>query len=134
MKKTLQENWEFLKEHKIFNVETRCLKKDLPEALQSVLQAKEIISRVSYFERGLSVIPVMVNPLSDIIESDSKRNTKQQIWLEVSVPFLMDGEIELSRDIELNAEGETFEDAIDKLAKRVKSLHGDDKKSSAFLI
>jgi len=76
-------------------------------------------SNVSFFDRGLDVNVVKVEPGTDAIDlEDDAKNTELQVWLEVATPEYEDdsysGEWVLVNDIELNlhASGATFEEAV----------------------
>ena len=65
---------------------------------------------------------VKVNPKTNAIDDDSTKNTKVQVWLEHG-PY--DKEWGgCTHDIDLDCGGDTFEEAIIKLAELVKSKYG----------
>lgn len=133
MKNDLFNGWGFLLEHKIFNVQSSVKKADLPEVLASGFKDDVITSRVSYFERGLGINVVMVNPETMEIDlEDDALNTKQMVWLEASTPMMIDGEVVIGREFDLYGSGETFEKAVEALVGRVKELCGDDVQSSGL--
>lgn len=83
------------------------------------------------FKNALEIDVVKVDPITRIVEDDKSRNTHTEIWLECG-PWLKEpdsetGEIErqLSHDIELDCGGDTFEEAILKLAHLVIKKYGD---------
>ena len=66
---------------------------------------------------------VKVNPETNAIDDDSTKNTKVQVWLEHG-PY--DKEWGgCTHDIDLDCGGDTFEEAIIKLAELVKGKYGD---------
>lgn len=73
------------------------------------------------FEKGLDIMVVKVDPETNCIENDSKKNTKVRIWLETG-PYLLDEPhgCERCHDLDLDCGGDTFEEAIIKLADKVK--------------
>ena len=89
--------WQFLQEHKIFN---------------------DMFSYNLWFE------VVKVEPETNAINYiDHSKNTKVQVWLEHG-PY--DAEWgACTHDIDLDCGGDTFEEAIIKLAKLVKEKYGD---------
>lgn len=89
--------WNFLQEHKIFN------------------------DRFSY---DLWFEIVKVDPKTNAIDyQDTTKNTKVQVWLEHG-PY--DAEWgACTHDIDLDCGGDTFEEAIIKLAKLVEGKYGD---------
>ena len=82
----------------------------------------------NYFMNGcLDMAVVKVNPETNEIEiNESKRhlNTKTQIWLEYGEVYKDENtnKIEFCHDIELDCGGDTFEEAIIKLANNIKNL------------
>ena len=70
------------------------------------------------FECGLYTVVVKVNPQTNEIDDDPSKNTKVQVWLEHG-PY--EG-FEHTHDINLDCGGDTFEEAIIRLAELVK-LH-----------
>ena len=89
--------WKFLEEHKIFH---------------------------GQFNNELYVEVVKVNPNTNKIDYiDRSKNTKVEIWLEHG-PY--DAEWGgCTHDIDLDCGGDTFEEAIIKLAQLVKEKYGD---------
>lgn len=66
---------------------------------------------------------VKVNPETNAIDVDTNKNTKVQIWLEHG-PY--DAEWGgCTHDIDLDCGGDTFEEAIIKLAELVKNKYGE---------
>jgi len=138
MKNQLSKAWNFLQEHKVCNVETiSTLKKsDLLSALD-LEEGKVITSRISFFERGLNIMVVKVDPLTDEINTvDLNKNTKERVWLELSTPLLEEKKIKLVKDVgmDLYGSGDTFEDALINLADRVRTGQGEDLILSAFTV
>lgn len=67
---------------------------------------------------------VKVNPETNAIDDDSTKNTKVQVWLEHG-PY--DKEWGgCTHDIDLDCGGDTFEEAIIKLAELVKNKYGEE--------
>lgn len=91
------ESWKFLEEHKMFN---------------------------ESFSHDLWVEVVKVNPETNEIDNDEKKNTKIQVWLEHG--SYNEEHHCCSHDYDLDCGGNTFEDAIIKLAKLVKKYYTDD--------
>lgn len=90
--------WDFLQGHKIFNDQFNC---------------------------GLWTEVVKVDPKINAINFDVSKNTKVQIWLEHG-PY--DKEWGgCTHDLDLDCGGDTFEDAIIKLAELVKNKYGDER-------
>lgn len=138
MKNELFKAWTFLRAHKVCNIETltTVTKGDVLAQLGTKV-GKVLQSRISYFERGLDIMVVMVNPLTEEIETvDLNKNTKEKVWLELSIPYLEEGDVKLVKDVEMNlyGSGDTFEEAIISLAERVKSSQGDDITLSSFTL
>ena len=144
MKSKIAESWDFLVNHKIFNVET-VIESSKLEALRLVNESEErevLNIRNSFFERCLDVSVVLVNELTNEIDIVAlEQNTKAQIWLEVSVPVIdhngdygKKGEIVLSKECELSCSGDTFELAIYDLASKVNALYGRDIASSTIVL
>ena len=75
------------------------------------------------FQSCLDVDVVKVNPKTNCIDDNDSLNTKIQIWLECGPYF----ENQITHDIDLDCGGNTFEDAIIKLAKLVKKYYTDDR-------
>lgn len=91
--------WKFLETHKIFN---------------------------GRFYQELWVEVVKVNPETNAIDDDTTKNTQTQIWLEHG-PFDKDWG-GCTHDIDLDCGGDTFEEAIIKLASLVKKYYADEGK------
>jgi hypothetical protein len=89
--------WRFLENHKMFN---------------------------GLFNNGLWIDVVKVNPATSAIDDDTTKNTKVQVWLEHGPyePYHND----TTHDIYLDCSGDTFEDAVIKLAELVKYYYNDD--------
>lgn len=82
----------------------------------------------SYFEVSLNIDVVKVNPETNEIDDDSKKNTKVQVWLECGDPILDENnrwQGDCSHDPKLDVGGDTFEEAIIKLSELVKKEYGD---------
>ena len=92
------EAWSFLQEHKIFN---------------------------DQFNYSLWIEVVKVDPEINAINPDTSKNTKVQIWLEHG-PY--DKEWGgCTHDLDLDCGGDTFEEAIIKLAELVKAKYGEER-------
>lgn len=87
----------------------------------------------SQFNKNLHIEYVLVNPKTNRISNKKKKNTKVRVWLEVSYPHFEHDESFLGTearfistiDAKLNSGGDTFEEAIIKLAKQVYKHYGD---------
>ena len=91
--------WRFLDEHKMFH---------------------------GLFCHGLWVEVVKVNPDTNEVDNDITKNTKVQVWLEHGG---YDEEWDITtHDIALDCGGDTFEEAIIKLAKLVQKYYTEDGK------
>lgn len=62
-----------------------------------------------------------VNPVTNETDDDETKNKKVEIWLEC----FLDNEDGRFHDIDLDCGGDTFEDAIIKMASLVKKKYGD---------
>ena len=74
------------------------------------------------FLRALDIDVVKVNPLTNKIDDDDKKNKKTQVWLECGAYYKKDkntGTDGWSHDTRLDCGADTFEQAIIKLAKLV---------------
>lgn len=82
------------------------------------------------FRDLLYIIVVKVNPVTSEVDDDQTKNTKTQVWLEVG-PW---SEQYHTHDWDLDCGGDTFEEAIIKLADLVKQYYNDDgiKKSELY--
>lgn len=102
--KDFYEAWVFLEDHKIFR------------------GAKLNNSR---FHKCLYIMVVKVNPNNNRQEKDESKNTKTEVWLE-SGPWIESGKFTGgSHDDDLNCGGDTFEEAIIKLASLVSIFYND---------
>ena len=88
--------WQFLSNHKMFN---------------------------GLFHECLWTEVVKVNPITDEIDDDHSKNTKVQVWLEHGPYEEIWGSC--THDIDLDCGGDTFEEAIIKLATLVKKHYTD---------
>ena len=75
-----------------------------------------------HFRELLYIMVVKVNPLTNEVDDDQTKNTKTQVWLEVG-PW---SEQYHTHDWDLDCGGDTFEEAIIKLAELVKQYYDDD--------
>ena len=76
------------------------------------------------FTKGLDICVVKVDPETLCIEDDKTKNTKTNIWLETG-PYLHndpDGCL-WGYDVDLDCGGDTFEEAIIKLAELVEKKY-----------
>jgi len=85
---------------------------------------------ISYFEHGLLIEVVKVNPDTLEIDDDKTKNTKVQVWLECGGPVIdeEDGTClfgETYHDWKLDTGADTFEQAIINLAELVKKEYGE---------
>lgn len=69
-----------------------------------------------HFVSCLDIFVVKVNPKTDEIDDDENLNTKTEIWLECGAY----NKNYMCHDVDLDCGGNTFEEAIIKLAKLVK--------------
>lgn len=91
------------------------------------------------FTEALDIMVARVDPITRRIEDDTERNTHTEVWLEcgpyndpdeegIKNNFYPDEWIQYGipcHDINLDCGGDTFEEAIIKLADLVKLHHGD---------
>lgn len=75
-----------------------------------------------HFRDLLYIIVVQVNPTTNEVDDDQTKNTKTQVWLEVG-PW---SEQYFTHDWDLDCGGDTFEEAICKLADLVKQYYTDE--------
>lgn len=75
---------------------------------------------------------VKVDPKTLSVENDENRNTLVQVWIECSIvsdepldEFETEHDVKHCWDYRLDVGGDTFEDAIINLAKRVKKYYPD---------
>jgi hypothetical protein len=84
-----------------------------------------VLKKINYFNRCLDIDVVKVCPETNAIEDDPALNTKTQIWLEFGG---MDEDeyfgVIPCHDIDLDCGGDTFEEAIIKLANLVLKKYG----------
>ena len=79
-----------------------------------------------WFQIGLDVDVVKTNPDTRCIDDDFSKNTFTQVWLECSVyDSDLDASFPLAHDYELDCGGDSFEDALVKLAELVLEKYGD---------
>ena len=80
------------------------------------------------FECGLYTVVVKVNPETDAVDDDDNKNTKVQIWLEHGPYEIQPGNCcsQHTHDWDLDCGGDTFEDAVIKLAELVKKHYNND--------
>ena len=72
------------------------------------------------YYNGLSIEIVKVNPKTKRVDKDRSKNTLVQYWLETGLFDKEEGIFE--HDYELDDGGDTFEEAIIRLAENVKRL------------
>jgi hypothetical protein len=141
MNKDFFDSWYFLVNHKVFNVKTIEEKGSVAKILLGD-DNKLLNSRHSYFEKCLDFMVVKINPKTNEIElEDNSLNTKTKIWIEISTPMIdkdgdygIKGEMIFSADLDCYCGGDTFEDAIIKLASLVGKKYGEDVESSIIVL
>ena len=85
-------------------------------------------SVVNYFDRCLSISVVKINPETDEIDANMSNNTKTEVWLEFGRAFIdynTTDSVMFEHDYRLDCEGDTFEEAIIKLANLVDQFYYD---------
>ena len=85
-------------------------------------------SVVNYFDRCLSISVVKINPKTDEIDANMSNNTKTEVWLEFGRAFIdynTTDSVMFEHDYRLDCEGDTFEEAIIKLANLVDQFYYD---------
>ena len=85
-------------------------------------------SVVNYFDRCLSISVVKINPETDEIDTNMSNNTKTEVWLEFGRAFIdysITDDVMFEHDYRLDCEGDTFEEAIIKLANLVDQFYYD---------
>ena len=75
-----------------------------------------------FFRDILYIMVVKVNPETNEVDDDNSKNTKTEVWLECG-PW---SEQYFTHDFDLDCGGDTFEEAIIKLADLVKQHYDDD--------
>ena len=83
-----------------------------------------------FFEECLDIYVTKVNPKTKRIDDNEKLNTKVEVWLECG-KYLFDEhrkEYLPCHDIDLDCGGDTFEEAIIKLANLVKKYYKQEEK------
>ena len=77
------------------------------------------------FEDCLCIEVQKVNPATETIDDNEKLNTKVEIWLECGGYIFDDhlGRVIPCHDTRLDCGGDTFEEAIINLAKKVKQFY-----------
>ena len=75
-----------------------------------------------HFRDILYIMIVKINPDIGMVDDDESKNTKVEVWLEAG-PY---GEHYNIHDCDLDCGGDTFEEAIIKLADLVKQYYDDD--------
>lgn len=76
------------------------------------------------FLEGLDIMVVKIDPTTQRMKDNPVRNTKTQVWLECG-PVRKGKTFSYTHDIDLDCGGDTFEQAIVELAKRVRGKYGD---------
>ena len=71
----------------------------------------------------LEVEVVKVDPRYEAVDNDVTNNTAVRIWLECGPLFIFEGKLTVEYDNDLQCVGETFEEAIIKLAKLVEDKY-----------
>ena len=85
-------------------------------------------SVVNYFDRCLSISVVKINPETGEIDANMSNNTKTEVWLEFGRAFIdynITDDVMFEHDYRLDCEGDTFEEAIIKLANLVDQFYYD---------
>ena len=85
-------------------------------------------SVVNYFDRCLSISVVKINPETDEIDTNMSNNTKTEVWLEFGRAFIdysITDDVMFEHDYRLDCGGDTFEEAIIKLANLVDQFYYD---------
>ena len=85
-------------------------------------------SVVNYFDRCLSISVVKINPETDEIDANMSNNTKTEVWLEFGRAFIdysITDDVMFEHDYRLDCGGDTFEEAIIKLANLVDQFYYD---------
>lgn len=142
MNKDFFDSWYFLVNHKVFNVLTIEKRGAMAKVLLQGDEDKILNLRHSYFEKCLDFMVVKMNPKTKKIElNDRSLNTKTQVWIEISTPTIdkdgdygTKGEIIFGGDFDCYCGGDTFEDAIVKLASLVSKKYGEDVESSIIVL
>ena len=110
MKFTFYEAWDFLTDHQYYNW-------DGPNSTKSYNE----------FMDSLCIEIVKVNPKTKSINKNKNLNTETRVWLEsgckVPIPEF-DNELHWSHDTDLDCGGQTFEEAVIKLAGLVFKNYG----------
>ena len=75
-----------------------------------------------FFRDILYIMVVKVNPETNEVDDDNSKNTKTEVWLECG-PWSAEYN---THDWDLDCGGDTFEEAIIKLAGLVKKWYNDD--------
>lgn len=81
-------------------------------------------------DEGLEFRPTLVDPETRRIEKPRSRNTHLEFWVEVFPASLRNREIRL-HDYECDTGGDTYEEAIVKVAKEIYERHGHDRQGLA---
>ena len=85
-------------------------------------------SIVNYFDRCLSISVVKINPETGEIDANMSNNTKTEVWLEFGRAFIdynITDDVMFEHDYRLDWGGDTFEEAIIKLANLVDKFYYD---------
>ena len=85
-------------------------------------------SVVNYFDRCLSISVVKINPETGEIDANMSNNTKTEVWLEFGRAFIdysITDDVMFEHDYRLDCGGDTFEEAIIKLANLVDQFYYD---------
>ena len=108
------EAFNFLRNHKLCECE--------------IDQSNRRKSVVNYFDRCLSISVVKINPETGEIDANMSNNTKTEVWLEFGRAFIdynTTDSVIFEHDYRLDCEGDTFEEAIIKLANLVDQFYYD---------
>ena len=85
-------------------------------------------SIVNYFDRCLNISVVKINPETGEIDANMSNNTKTEVWLEFGRAFIdynITDDVMFEHDYRLDCGGDTFEEAIIKLANLVDQFYYD---------
>jgi len=107
------EAWWFLQEHKVFKP---------TEFLEKPGSVHVYYRYIKDLNQLISIMVVRVDPKTNEVSDDESKNTKPRVWLETDV---WDSDNNMyAHDIDLDVEATTFEEAIIKLAIKVKKKYG----------
>jgi hypothetical protein len=76
---------------------------------------------------GVEVIPTKVNPVTGRCSEDQTKNTKLEFWAEVFMCSMVPDETIRLHDYERDTGGDTYQEAIVKVAREIYAHHGNDR-------